>query len=116
MATEARFNLAKEEWLAAAKRARTTKESVTKDYEEQKEAGFFSNETFDQWVSKNAPGFINAWMEFNTKAAQYQSAVMSYDKEKAENWQHEYSRQWTEKFYGPGEDKGSQYIIITPEE
>ncbi|KAE8422701.1 hypothetical protein BDV36DRAFT_291199 [Aspergillus pseudocaelatus] len=101
MSTEAQFYLAKERWLAAAKMARTEKEHSKRRYEEDKEMGLIGDQNFEQWAAMNAPGFMQAYNEFQAKQNRYDA---------------EFQRRWNETYFGTGEEKGSNFIIITPED
>jgi len=59
--------------------------------------------------------FINSYREFQQKDATFRWAMKEFDSAKAEAWEEAYKRLYIEKYYGAGEDKGSNYLIITPE-
>ncbi|KAK6810544.1 hypothetical protein RU639_013713 [Aspergillus parasiticus] len=59
MATEAQFNLAKEQWLAAAKTARTEKEYSKRRYEEDKEIELIGTGIYNGGISAKAYFFPN---------------------------------------------------------
>ncbi|KAE8361018.1 hypothetical protein BDV27DRAFT_161138 [Aspergillus caelatus] len=116
MSTEAQFYLAKERWLAAAKMARTEKEHSKRRYEEDKEMGLIGDQNFEQWAAMNAPGFMQAYNEFQAKQNRYDAIAQAYDPEQALAWKQEFQRRWNETYFGTGEEKGSNFIIITPED
>ena len=47
--------------------------------------------------------------------ASFRAAMNQFDSAKAEAWEKAYSQIYTEKYHGAGEEKGSNYLIITPE-
>lgn len=59
--------------------------------------------------------FINSYREFQQKDATFRRAMKEFDSAKAEAWEGAYKKVYIEKYHGAGEDKGSNYLIITPE-
>lgn len=136
MADELRLSMTKKDWLAAAENARTQKTNAKERYEEEKNQGDTDAKSFEQWVGMSNvskrpytcwvykslyptfqdPRFTSAYREFLAKEAAYIACVNQVDPATAQEWQQERSRQYTEKYYGPGEDHFSQYLILTPEE
>jgi hypothetical protein len=59
--------------------------------------------------------FAEKWNEFQQKTASFKMAMGQFDSAKAEAWDKAYGQLHSEKYHGAGEDKGSNYLIITPE-
>lgn len=57
--------------------------------------------------------FLSAFEEFQASQHLHSNAAMHYDPEGWKRWQQEYTQKWNAA--RDGEDKGSQYIIVTPE-
>jgi hypothetical protein len=57
MATEARYNKAKEEWLDAAKAARDHMEDSKKKHKEEKDVGITSD-SWEKWFPQNVSRWI----------------------------------------------------------
>ncbi|KAK7421569.1 hypothetical protein QQZ08_009914 [Neonectria magnoliae] len=114
MSAEARliYDMTREAWLKAATQARAVKQSAKEAYDEEKENGL-TDQTFDNWAAY--PPLSASYQHFQQSEAAYQQAGQRYGSDEFKKWQEEYQSLRTKALYGDGEDKGSKFLIITPE-
>ncbi|KPM43419.1 hypothetical protein AK830_g3147 [Neonectria ditissima] len=113
-ASQLRYDTAREDWLAAATRARNEKQKAKEAYNEENEIGLTGDKTFEQWVATNSPAFSVSYQDFQARAAAYQQIAKHSNPDEWSKWEEEYSRQYRDAYWGDGEDKAIPYLFSRP--
>ncbi|KAJ5352426.1 hypothetical protein N7452_001400 [Penicillium brevicompactum] len=118
MATEARIQNTKKDWIAATSAAISAKANARKSYEEAK-ANHLTNDSFSDWVQQNDYEFFEAYQSYEAANAAFLQALAQRGPREAQEFQgkqHDLRRYYEQGQLGDGKERGSRHIIVSYDE